>query len=40
MWQVEINLTFKEKEFEAVDLIDLAQDKIQWWVLLSAVINI
>jgi hypothetical protein len=33
-------MNFKEKEFEAVDLINLAQGKIQQWVLLSAVINL
>jgi hypothetical protein len=35
-----IKIYLKELEWDGMDWIDLAQDRDQWWVLVSTVMNL
>jgi hypothetical protein len=39
-WENNIKMDLKEVGCEGMDWIDLAQDKVSWWALVNAVMNL
>jgi hypothetical protein len=39
-WVDNIKIKFREKSWDSMDSIDLAQDREQWWVLVNSVMNL
>ena len=39
-WENDIKMDLREVRWEAMDWIDLAQDRDRWWPLVNAVMNL